>query len=171
LTEIVNMPTTSASPRVRQADIARHLDLSRTAVSEAVAAGVFQPVEPGRFDLDAARIAYIRHLREVAAGRASADADAPDLVAERARLASAQADAQEMKNAALRGELLPRHDVTAAVQSAFARVRARLLALPAKIAPVVVGATVAQAKDRIEDAVHEALTELAATQVVAVARE
>ena len=49
-----------------------------------------------------------------------------DLAVERARLACAQADMQEMKNAALRGARLPRDEVTAAVQACFSRGRARL---------------------------------------------
>ena len=74
--------------------------------------------------------------------RATADrsgaGDQPNLEAERALLAREQRIAQEMKNQAARGQLLPRAEVTAAVQSAFTRVRARMLALPTKAAPQVV---------------------------------
>ena len=42
-----------------------------------------------------------------------------------------------MKNAVAKGELLPRADVTHTVQVVFGRVRARLLAIPTKAAPLV----------------------------------
>ena len=45
---------------------------------------------------------------------------------------------QEMKNATARRLLLPSDEVTAAVQACFARVRARLIAIPTRAAPQVV---------------------------------
>lgn len=90
-----------------------------------------------------------------------------DYNAEKARLTKEQADAAAMKNEALRGRLLQREAVTAAVQSAFVRVRARLLAIPAKAAPLVFQApAIAEVEAKLTDSVHEALAELAATQVV-----
>ena len=109
--------------------------------------------------------AYTAHLREIAAGRSNGEDDL-DLVAERARLAKEQADAQEMKNAAMRGELLPRADVDAAVTGAFARVRARLISIPVKLAPVVMTVeTPTEAQAAIRDAIYEALRELSDTSV------
>lgn len=84
----------------------------------------------------------------------------------KARLASARADEAEMKNAQMREELLPRAGVTAAVQSAFARVRARLLALPSKAAPsLVTMKAVVPVQEKLTELVHEALAELAVTIV------
>lgn len=86
--------------------------------------------------------------------------------AHKARLAAAKADQAEMKNAELRGELLPRGGVKSAVQGAFARVRARLLALPNKAAPQVVTLKeVVPIQEKLTELVHEALAELSATQV------
>ena len=82
-----------------------------------------------------------------------------DLTAERARLAKEQADAMEMRNAATRGELIPRAEVVAGMQGALAYCRARLLALPDKAAPLVA----AEADPR---AVRDVLAELAATRAV-----
>lgn len=56
-------------------------------------------------DLTTIRIAYIRHLREMAAGRA-ATGDL-DLATERAGLARAQRERIEMQNAVTRAELAP----------------------------------------------------------------
>lgn len=149
-----------------QAQLAAHLGITQPTVSRLVADAII-PRSAGRggYDLDACRLAYIHHLREQAAGRRGDDEDL-DLATERARLAKAQADAQEMKNRQSERELLPAAEVTAAVQAAFARVRARLLAIPTRAAPVLIGVkspTEIQAK--LTDLVHQALAELAATRV------
>lgn len=85
-----------------QQDIANHLDMSQQAVSQWL----------GRLDidwksatLDDIRVAYIRTLREQAAGRAAAGD--LDLAAERAGLAKAQRERIEMQNAVTRRELAP----------------------------------------------------------------
>ena len=56
--------------------------------------------------------------------------EAPDIGAERARLAKEQADAQALKNAAMRSELLPADEVVAGWQDAIGRCRALLLGIP-----------------------------------------
>lgn len=82
------------------------------------------------------------------------------------RLITAQADMAEMKAAQLRLSLLPREEVTSAVQSAFARVRAKLLSLPAKSAPIVVSMKSAvPIQEKLTELVHEALAELATTSI------
>ena len=88
-----------------------------------------------------------------------------DFQAERARLTRAQADLAEANLAQRQGELLARGDVDAAVVGAFARVRARLLAIPSKAAPLVAGQTTAEAGETIRQAIHEALRELSETSV------
>ncbi len=102
------------------------------------------------------------------ARRFPAAAAALDLVAERARLAHEQWIGQRMTNAAARRLLRPRDEVIAAVQAAFGRVRARMLAIPTKAAPqVVLLRTVAEVMALLTALIHEALQELAATEVVA----
>ncbi len=101
------------------------------------------------------------------ARRFPAAAASLDLVAERARLAHEPWIGQRMKNAAARRLLLPRDEVTAAVQDAFSRVRARLLYLPTSAAPrVVLLKTIAEVKALLTTLVHEALQELSETEVV-----
>ena len=92
-----------------------------------------------------------------------------DLKAEQARKAKEEADKLEMQNALMRGELLPAQEVNAAVQSSFARVRARLLALPNKVAPVVLGLDgLPDIQEKLMVSVREALEELSETQVAGV---
>ena len=87
---------------------------------------------------------------------------------ERALVAREQWIGQRMKNAAARRLLLPRDEVTAAVQACFALVRARLLAIPTRAAPqVVLLKTMPEVKALLTALVHEALQELSATKVLA----
>ena len=121
------------------------------------------PVRDGKIDL----AALIRlGMGAAASGHSGADGEDLDLNAERARKAKEEADKLEMQNAQMRGELLARDDVNAAVVGAFARVRARLIGVPSKVAPVVVSMEApAEAEAAIRGAVYEALKELAETSV------
>ena len=84
----------------------------------------------------------------------------------KARLAAEKADEAAMKNAERRRELLPRAEVNLAVQGAFARVRAKLLALPSKCAPAISAMKSPIAiQEKLTELVHEALAELAGTTV------
>jgi len=121
----------------------------------------------GRYILGVAIASYVSGLREQAAGRSSGNPELDlDLTAERARKAKEEADRLEMMNARERGELLQRGDVDAAVVGAFARVRARLISIPAKCAPLVaVVAEPSEAEAVIRRAVYECLRELSDTSV------
>lgn len=100
-----------------------------------------------------------------ASGSADGNGEVRDLDVERARLASAQANRAELDVAERRGELLKASDVTHEVTDAFRRVRARLLSLSTKIAPLVVGSTdAAEIKATIDLAVEDALNELVAAE-------
>lgn len=84
----------------------------------------------------------------------------------KARLASEKADEAAMRNAERRRELLPRVEVALAVQGAFARVRAKLLALPSRCAPAISSMKSPVAiQEKLTELVHEALAELAGTKV------
>ena len=148
-----------------QAEIARQLDLSQPAMSKFLAEANI-PRGPDGYDSRLVTQAYIRRLRASAAGR-TAEGDGLDLAQERARLASLQADAQDLKNRERRGELVEQAAVTAAWIAILARVRSRLLAIPPRAAPVLAQTSSAAAvQAKLKEFVHEALTELAATEVV-----
>lgn len=144
-----------------------HVDLSINSVRELIANGVIPPAKgPGGLDLDACRVAYIRNLRGKAAGRIKQPAPvtpdgALELNAERARLAHHQANKAALDEQEVRGDLVRAEDVTRSVSDAFRRVRARLLSLPTKLTPIVLGSTdTVEVKDAIEAGVLEALAEL-----------
>lgn len=89
-----------------------------------------------------------------------------DLSAERARLAKEQADAQELKNAQARRELVPAGETEELIIGLFSAVRARLLAVPTKAAQAAHAATsLSEAKAAIEAEITDALAELAAAEV------
>lgn len=114
-------------------DCARHLFLSERRFQEFLNSGVLDRQSRGAYDLDAVREQYIRHLRELAAGRGS-DGDL-DLTEERARLAKEQADAQEMKNSMMRGELLPAEHVEKTWANMVTMATNRLYGIPSIVAP------------------------------------
>jgi hypothetical protein len=104
------------------------------------------------------------------AGRLSGDD--LDLNAERARLAKEQADAAAMRNAVSRAELLPAGEVVEAMRQAFGACRARLLAIPAKAAPLGAGMqSRAEVRDILTNAVYEACDELSDARVEAALAE
>ena len=149
-----------------QKQVADHLDLSTRTLADLLKDGVLPPVKgPGGLDLDACRVAYIRNLRGKAAGRIrqapAPSADGLELNAERARLAHHQANKAALDEQEVRGELVRAEDVTRSVSDAFRRVRARLLSLPTKLTPIILGSTDAvEVKNAIEAGVLEALAEL-----------
>lgn len=146
--------------------IAQHLDLSQRTVRDLVERDVFAPAA----GLEAVRIAYIRHLREIAAGRASDDGDL-DLVAERARLAKEQADRISMENALRRGELVDAAEVEGWLVSLLSGVVVQLRAIPAKAAPEAHGAaTIAEVEAVFRRAQDEALEEVASAKWISAPR-
>jgi len=111
-----------------QQTIAEHLDLSQPAVSDLVQR---LGIDWRESTLDDMRFAYIRHLREKAAGR---EADGSiDLATERARLAKAQRERVEMQNALTRRELAPVILIEQVLAKAGSRVAGVLDAIPVMI--------------------------------------
>lgn len=138
-----------------QAEIAAHLDISTRRLSD-----IREQLGIGaKCSLDHARVAYIRWLRERAAGREESGVEG--LTNERIRLTRAQADKTQLEAAELRGEMVYVDDVIAAWGRMLIAMRSRLLAMPTKIGPRTrSSATDQQAAKIIEEEVIEALEEL-----------
>lgn len=146
--------------------IARLLDLTERRVQQLSREGVIPKAERGRYELVGAVRGYVRYLRELAL---KADLGTADYGAERARLVKARADLAEMEAAQRRGELVPAEEVQEAWRDIVARLRARILVIPDKIAPQLHETdTIAAAGEVVRRAIHEALSELAETEVTAV---
>lgn len=89
------------------------------------------------------------------------DADAPSLDQARTALALAQARLAEMKLGALQGDLISIGEFMPCLERAIAAARAKLLAVPTKLAPVVAPADPNRARQLLERAMLEVLAELA----------
>lgn len=82
--------------------------------------------------------------------------------AARAREMAARAEMAEIELATRRGQMVAVADVTGRVASVLERVRARITAIPGKLAPRLVGTeTATEAQVILQEAVREVLTELA----------
>lgn len=120
MTQLDNLETGRQAPT--QAEIAEHLDLSERSVRELLGgAGIDRKLST----LADIRIAYIRRLREQAAGRAT-NGDL-DLATERAALARAQRVRIEMENAVQQRRLVPIDQLEPKLKAAFVFARASWL--------------------------------------------
>ncbi|MEM0906180.1 MAG: hypothetical protein AAGJ94_02370 [Pseudomonadota bacterium] len=113
-------------------ELARLFGISRQQVGHLTDRGVLKKPARNTYPLVENVQSYTAHLREVAAGRGGEAATA-SLTAERARLAREQADEKALKNASLRGELIPAEEVKARWVDVAARVRGRLLAVASRL--------------------------------------
>mgnify|MGYP004702544271 FL=1 len=112
----------------KQADIAAHLDISDRSVREFLVASGMDHRES---TLSEIRVTYIRHLREIAAGRAAAGDI--DLATERALLARAQREGQEIKNAVSLGTYAPIETLSDVLANAAQAVVDRLEQIPSDL--------------------------------------
>lgn len=143
--------------------LAKLLDITERRVRQLSAEGIIPKVARGRYEMVGAVRGYIRYLRDL---NLQGDVGPADYATQRARLVKARADLAEMEASEMRGDLLSAPDVTAAWTEIVALMRARLLVLPDKLAPVVHETTsINQAKDVIKKAVFEVLTEISETEV------
>lgn len=154
---------------VTQSEFGEIVGISQQAVSDLVARGVIRPGDSvGQWLKDDRR-----HLREVAAGRASAAGGALDLVQERAALAREQRESVAIKNAVARREYAPVELLTKVLSDACAAVVERLEALPSRLRKEVpdlpieaheaIGAVIAAARNEWLRAASESMLRQAPT--------
>lgn len=99
-----------------------------------------------------------RHLRGLGV---SVDGQVFDLKSEQARFNHHAANLKQLEEAQLRGELLPASEVLEQWQAILANARARLLAIPSRLAAQAHAAVTRQAvEELIRQGVYEALEEL-----------
>jgi terminase small subunit / prophage DNA-packing protein len=95
------------------------------------------------------------------------EADALDKNAEQARLAKEQADKLAMENAERRGELLDQKRIGKAIEIVFVGVRSKVLSIPTKAAPQLVGIKKAlEAEGLLKEFCHDALRDVSETTIV-----
>lgn len=141
--------------------ISKLLMLTDRRVQQLVQEGHLPKGERGNYELVPVVQGYIKYLRDRAIG-----ADVGEDGDDKARLLKAKADIAQYEAERLSGQSLAREDVDAAVVSAFARVRARMVGLPSKIAPMVAAEdNPAEIEGTIRKAVYDALRELSETSI------
>ena len=145
--------------RIGGKDLCALLELSSGALTDLKKKGIAVHLSHDTYDLTATVRNYVVHLRGIAAGWGTAD-QAASLTTERARLAKEQADAQALKNAKARNELVEAAQVGRAWADVLRQVRARVLAVPSRLR-----GDLSQADPAIflaiDRALRDALTELA----------
>ncbi len=149
------------------AEVADWIGISAGRVTQLRAEGVL----PGRgsFDLKACVQAYCAHVRP-AAGRAAAGGSESAGTLDQARIEvlNEQRDRLRMLNEQMRGETVLAEDMETVVGAYADATRARILALPTRAAPLVLGlASLAEVRDKLTELAHEACGELAAQEIVA----
>lgn len=113
------------------------------------------------------------HLEDVAAllvELPAADADGLTIEEAKRRRAVAEAQLAEMQVAREAGRLVEVAAVDEVMIATFSRVRARLLAVPSRVSPLLVGCTPAEAHEVVRKAIWAALQELSETTVEDVMR-
>lgn len=141
-------------------EVAEHLDLSQARVNQLLAEGV---LSKGRgssaYDLDHCRVQYIRYLRSRQIGQQNQSASLNDV---KIKLVQAQAEKAELEAKELQGKLIPTQEVEEYWTDFVSNCKAKILALPNKLAHRIEGAeTNSEIEDLLTIEVHEALQELA----------
>ena len=95
---------------------------------------------------------------------APGDGDTYDLTQERARLAHHQANKADLECEQLRGNLIEIEVMADHVGEEYSNVRAKLLAIPHKAAPLLQGLSTVAMRSHLEDFIREALEELTADE-------
>ncbi|MFN4153642.1 MAG: DNA packaging protein [Paracoccaceae bacterium] len=117
-----------------EAEVSRLLGIGASRLRTLARDGVAVRVGNGTYDVRATLARYLEQLRTHAARAGRAPEGGDEYKAERVLLVAAQREAQEMKNAVMRGDLVSAEDVTQGWASILTDVRAGVLAVPARLA-------------------------------------
>lgn len=138
-------------------DLCDLFDISPAALTDLKKRGIAVHMAHDTYDLTATTRAYVQHLRGMAAGWGTGE-KAANLTSERARLAKEQADAQAIKNAKLRGELVEASEVERTWADALRQLRARIMAVPSRLRSELLDID-PQTIDAMDRALRASLTE------------
>lgn len=140
------------------AAVARHLDMTERNVRLLRDKGVIKEYRPGLYDLEAVTHGYINFLR-----KKNPDAEEKvDYNTERAKLVRAKRENEELELRLKKNEVHTTEDVEQTMKDMLIRFKARLMAVPAKLSPILAKKTDQTEIFKImKNAVDEALEELA----------
>lgn len=129
---IVPQPAIPAT--LGEAELSRLLGIGASRLRTLARDGVAVRVANGTYDVRATLAHYLEQLRTHAARAGRPTEGGDEYKAERVRLTAAQREAQEMKNAVTRGDLVSAEEVKHGWASILTDVRAGVLAVPARLA-------------------------------------
>jgi phage terminase Nu1 subunit (DNA packaging protein) len=149
------------SPSVEVGTLAKLFNLTAVRVQQLVSDGVVIRVARGKYDLWQSIRNYIKYLQERKVNQWTGTEGEPDgYTQHRARLTKAKADKAEVEAALIKGTAHEAQAVSAVWSDMVANARAKLLALPTKLAAQLEGMTIAERQSAIHTVVLQALTEL-----------
>lgn len=117
---------------VSSAVLAQLFDCDEKTIRNLAARGIVVKKGRGEYIVAQSIRNYVRHLRDVAAGRGGEEKQL-GLTEQRARFAKEQADHAALKNATLRGDLVPAIEVERRWASILSFIRAKMLAIPSDL--------------------------------------
>jgi phage terminase Nu1 subunit (DNA packaging protein) len=146
---------------------AQHIHLSPSRFRDYVAQGVIKRKPSGSYVLDEVREQYCLHAQKVMAGRL--DEGGKSLSTQRARLATAQADAQIMRTGIMAGEYVRLSVFKRIIEQGFMAMRSIALNVPDKISDAIAeisGVERGVIDALIRDEIYEMLTLLSTPDVI-----
>ena len=155
--ELPGLTSERSVHRIGGRDLCELLAISLAKLTDLFQAGQAVRLGHDAYDLGETVRRYVEHLRGTASGRGG-DEHVLTLTGERARLARVQADAQELKNATSRGELVPAAEVERTWGDMLRQVRARILAVPSRLRQA--HSLPGEIADDMDRELRDALTEL-----------
>ena len=138
------------SEKLNAAEAAAFLNLSERSFYRLVETGIIPKAADGEYILGDITDAYWRN-----------QFDSEGLTAARTRLVTAQAELAEAELAESRGELHRASAIVKVWTDNVSNARTRLLAIPSKVGPELVGQDLTAVQARLKAAIYEALKELA----------
>jgi len=165
---LTNIPGTQMATAT---EAGNHIFISPSRFRDLIGVGTITRMAAGRYSLDKVREEYCKNAQKVMQGRA-ADSGAT-LSAQRARLATAQAEGAELRNAVSRGDFIALKLVETSLAALFSTIRENVLTLPGKAADALTPHT---PQDRLaiygilRSECRDLLTGLSSPEVVSQAR-
>lgn len=141
---------------VTTSQLAVILGVSDSRIRQLERSGAVTKIARGKYDLPSAIQQYIKSLKEEMSD------DEISKYEEEALWTRARRQTAELKLQIMRGELHRSEDVRRVMNNMLASFRSRILVIPTKIAPLLLGKTdINPIKATLKDALYEALNELA----------
>jgi len=154
-----------AIPTYSVGTISKLFNLTDRRVQQLAKDEIIPKPDRGKYELIGCVQGYIKYLQDRAFGKNIAPIDSH---AERTRLLKAQADDAELELGVKRGTVFIAAEIEKPIDRLIEDSRRKLLAIPTKAAPHVIGCqTIVEAEGILKIYVHESLNELSTTDPIA----